>query len=511
MKKVKIMISLMLGIAFAMSILGCEEAGTEVAAGINFEIPAPTDLRIAVNSTNSVAVTWTELSNARYDMRYTISGGIQELETSADGDGQEIAGLKSGDTVQVWVRAVSVYKEGSDATKTVKMEKMGDVTGVTFVGNTATTITVKWNEVVNVGSYIVSYFLKDATEETADEIYTDDHTGTTIENLLPNKEYNIKVTAVNGFGISKSSDALSPAPKTAEMGFPVIVFDSSYKTIDINWNEVEGATHYNLYWGESADLAILKATVKAGNETSYLIEGLKENKLYQVLVEAENEFTAERKRTVKSVTTGPPEPTIVEAPTGLRVTSAATAITVNWNSVATATAYNIYYSTQIVKGENYNKYFAPSPKYKKGSVSENVSTYKLTGLNPGEFYYVYVTAVKGTEESNFAERVSTTILDKPTGLIVTKTDDGKVTITWDPVDGPDVEYSFGFGQSINAPNYGWQNIETSWSDNKLVYIASEGSSYYFIRAYKNVYDADGRDTGNDITSEAAVSARVTYP
>lgn len=505
-KKVKIMVSLMLSIAFAMAMLGCEDSNTDAAAGISFDIPAPTGLRVSAESHSDVSAYWTPADSTRYDMRYTINGGAQELITSAEADGESITGLKRGDTVQVWVRAVTAYKEGSDATKIVTMEEVGDVTGVALTGSTASTITVKWNEVANNSGYKV-YYLMDGTSEAStesEEFYN--HTGT-IRNLLPSKKYNIQVAAFNGFGESTRSPVQFTT--TTALSAPVIVLDAYETSISVNWNSVGGATHYNLYWSiDHEDLGAVKATVK---KDYYNIERLLPNKEYSIKVEAINEFTAEvGTPAVNKVFTK--ADAIVEEPAFVSLIPKTTGFTVKWGKVTDATKYNIYYSSQLVEGEDWNARFVPSPKYKKGSVG-NTDTYNLTGLNPGEYYYVYVTALKDTEESSFTSAEETTKLYTPTELFATKTDSGTI-LKWMPVGGADVWYSWARNSTNVDPGYGYIRIFETWDGDKLVVNTSDSTTgFYFIKANITGYNAgdNSPDLSRDIESDAAVSLEVTYP
>lgn len=270
MKKwMKIMVSLMLSIAFAVTMLGCEDA----AVAADFEIieaegvpTAVAYLDLTMMTAASIGVKWGEVVNASdYEVEYNING-VKSVKTTGSGPGSgltdTITGLSKDDVVTVSVRALTeeqndetgeleYYKKGPIVSKTLKMAKP-EISGLTATA-TAGTITLGWNAAANKTlTYEYRYII--ASRAPGDGLLgsgtTTSATGVVIPNLSPNKTYNIQVTATNtGDFFDVSTPLMTNATTSSKMDTPVLtIFD--LQNFTVTWNPIDGATHYDLYYGE---------------------------------------------------------------------------------------------------------------------------------------------------------------------------------------------------------------------------------------------------------------------
>ncbi|MFH1231110.1 MAG: fibronectin type III domain-containing protein [Planctomycetota bacterium] len=122
---------------------------------------------------------------------------------------------------------------------------------------------------------------------------------------------------------------------------------------------------------------------------------------------------------------GNPTGTAPSAPTGVTATAGDKEIIINWNSVTSATSYNIYWSTTL--GVN---------KTSGTKINNATRPYTHTGLTNETTYYYVVTAANSDGESSVSSEVnatpSVTLLPAPTGITATA-GDKKITINWDIV------------------------------------------------------------------------------
>lgn len=158
--------------------------------------------------------------------------------------------------------------------------------------------------------------------------------------------------------------------------------------ITLNWNKVEGASSYNIYFSISPNVTTASGT-KVGriSETSYAHTGLKNNSMYYYIVTAIND-------TEESLPSGEmgarPNAAPPAVPTGVGASGGDGKITVRWTAVPGAESYNIYSAT--VPG---------AARVKKGKNISGIKTtsYQDTNVKKKTMYYYVVTAVNDGGES----------------------------------------------------------------------------------------------------------------
>ena len=212
------------------------------------------------------------------------------------------------------------------------------------VGLTATPgdalISLKWTEVPGTNGYNV-YRGTAPGGESATPVATGLKTASfTNIGLTNGTTYYFKVAATNGTGLGALSNEASATPKVplplAPGGLTATPGD---KLISLKWNEVTGATGYNVFRGTSAGGESSTAVATGLTTTSFTNSGLNNGTTYFFKVAATN---ASGQGALSSEASATPKTAIPPAPAGLTATPGDSQITLTWSPVTGATSYNVY-------------------------------------------------------------------------------------------------------------------------------------------------------------------------
>ena len=157
------------------------------------------------------------------------------------------------------------------------------------------------------------------------------------------------------------------------------------------WDSVTTAASYRVQWATSSGgQSSTNEAVVSG--VTYAIPGLATNVQYFVRVRAET--------TAAGYTSGlysdeVSKWTSIPAPTNVTTSATATTITVTWDAVAGATAYEVWYD--VAGGTKFDVTGSPLPR-----------TYTIMGLTTGTTYEVWTAAKIGSAEGRFSARISVT-------------------------------------------------------------------------------------------------------
>ncbi len=172
------------------------------------------------------------------------------------------------------------------------------------------------------------------------------------------------------------------------------------------------------------------------------------------------------------------------APTGVTATSGNAQVTLNWNKVSNAAAYNIYWSTTSgVTPANGTK------------IPKVTTPYTQTKLTNGTTYYYVVTAIDNSGESAPSSQVSATpsgsggyntLPASPTGVTATA-GNGQITISWGTVTGA-TSYNVYDSTSSGGP---YTKVGSATNPNYTVTGLNNGTIYYFVVTAVNSYGESG--------------------
>lgn len=214
------------------------------------------------------------------------------------------------------------------------------------------------------------------------------------------------------------SDA-PPPPPSAPVSLSVEPGDA-INTVE--WQDVVGATSYNLYWSATSPVTKQSAHVVTNAVAPYLHTSLENGTLLYYAVSAVN---ANGESDLSSEIGAMPVAPIPAAPEVVHAVPGDQKVTIDWSPVSRATAYNLYWS------------LAPNPTPGGAGVTKvaaiNGTTYDHTGLTNGSTYYYLVTAVNTGGESVASSAVSATPLPPAPGApanLTGTTGDTQVQLAW---------------------------------------------------------------------------------
>lgn len=303
-------------------------------------------------------------------------------------------------------------------------------TGFTL-SQTSTYVELSWDKVKGAYGYIIFR----ALEEDEYYNYLDQTTSTTYYDysVSSGETYYYAVAAFDSYDemgdivedyITFKGGSTSSKPSTPtglEAG-------GSSSCIVLMWNSVSGATRYNVYRATSASGSYSYKGYTAN--TYYEDCTVSAGTTYYYKVSAENSSgESDKSSYVSAKITSGGGSTKLDAPTGVTATASTYSITVKWNSVSSATKYNVYRSTS-----SNSSYSQVSTEYGTSYVDSNVKS--------GTTYYYKVAAVAsdgtvGTPSTYVSAKIdggSSSTLSAPTNVKATYISGSHyVQVTWNEV------------------------------------------------------------------------------
>ncbi len=213
------------------------------------------------------------------------------------------------------------------------------------------------------------------------------------------------VSSIIGFRVAWFPD--KPVPPTKPDAPEIYRADAKNREVLITWEEQAKANSYNIYYRINSAPDITNAlyynrVIKNITGSPYSVEGLTNGTKYYFVVTAVNSVGESAASEAKSATPAVVVVPIPEAPANVwAVPPTSGQVTISWDTVEEADAYNIYYATQAgVRKSNYSS--LPGGTQKR-SVS---NPYTVTSLTNDRTYYFVVTAVNSAGESSESGQVS---------------------------------------------------------------------------------------------------------
>jgi hypothetical protein len=258
--------------------------------------------------------------------------------------------------------------------------------------------------------------------------------------------------------------------------------------IDVTWSAVGSATSYDVLYNTVDSTSAGSPTVVADIAgTSTTLTGLANGTTYYVFVRAKN--SGGNSTYSSSTSAAPQAPPPPEAPGAPDLVAGNAQITVSWDAVATATAYDVAYNTTnpLVPEGDVGDTLA-------GAVNDITDTdTTLTSLTNDTLYYVFVRAKNSGGNSAYSSSSSATPEvplappDTPINLNATAGNQ-QITVTWDaastgdPATAYDVAYN-----TIDDPDVsdGATVIADIATTNTTISSLTNGTTYYVFVLAKN--------------------------
>ena len=380
----------------------------------------------AVPGAASYKVQWRTASQLTYP---------SSQEATVTGTEHPIENLEAGITYTVQVTAMNAGGDGAASAEQTGTPQPGQVTGVTVtagVGGTPTSLTVMWDAVTGVSAtngYKVEW---KSESEDYDEDNSDGRqatvTGTShpIPSLVADKQYTVRVIALNASGDGPESVDVMGRPKPAQVGGESGTDDDVTVTpgagqLAVKWGAVTGATGYTVQWKSgSQSYASNRQGTTAG--LRHVIQNLTDTE-HTVRVFASNPsgdgpVSAEVRSTPSSVQEG--------QVANVQVTSGVGQLTVSWRAVTGATGYTVEWREETAAS------FDPNDQ-----ATATGTSHVIEDLKGGTEYAVQVTAILTDVLSPPISDLAfgTPSLEMVTNVVVTSEDVELLTVSWDEVSG----------------------------------------------------------------------------
>jgi len=324
--------------------------------------------------------------------------------------------------------------------------------GLEVVSRTETEITISWDSVSGAAGYRIyagttagGLTLQGST--TTKTIYM-------IQSLTPNATYYIGVSAVNGAGEGERSSTITVTTNQGVKPAAPSGLAAGAKTensITVSWNSVSGVSGYNVYAGTTANNMTLKGNP---TETSFTVTGLLPHTTYYIAVSARTASNESEQSTPISAATESARLTV-----GVVTENS---IAVSWSGDESVSGYNVYAGITAANMEL------------KGNATE--TNFTITGLSANTIYYIAISVMTGTQESNQSTPVSaTTKPAAPAGLTKETITSSSIAVTWTSVSGISGYTVYAGTTSENMTQRGTPTAAsftiTELTSNTLYYIA----------------------------------------
>ncbi len=347
----------------AVNGIGESPDSSEVAAAPALAAPvAPTNLNAAATASGQVTLTWDAVGNAETYQVFradTADGDLTRIDdstptpTPVTDPTYTDTGLANDTAYRYTVRAVNaagISPASSEASVTTLAlpAAPANLSATASVVGSDLRVTLTWEAVTGATAYQI--YRAATAEGTLERVTTDaDITGTTYTDtgLTHTTTYRYTVRAVDSVGVGASSAEASATTRglpaaPANLSATASVVGSDLR-ITLTWDEVTGATAYQIYRADTADGDRTRVTTDADiTNITYTDTGLTHTTTYRYTVRAVDAIGESLDSTEASATTrGLPA-----APASLSATASGAAnafqVSLTWAAVTGATEYRIY-------------------------------------------------------------------------------------------------------------------------------------------------------------------------
>jgi len=290
-------------------------------------------------------------------------------------------------------------------------------TGLFSSSQTETSVALEWDTVAGASKY---HIYTGTTSENLTLHSSAYSTFSLISSLTPNTTYYFAISAENKAGEGKMSSFIIVKTNQQLPSTPtgLVSITHTETTIALAWDYVVGASKYNVYIGTiSGDLTLHSSF----NSTSCLLSSLTPNVTYYIEVSAENEAGESDRSLPVTVTTN--HSVKPASPLGLKAeTITINSIDISWNEVTGVLSYKIFTGTSQT-----------ALTLRGTSTSTN---FQIISLNPNTGYFIAVSAVTATSESDQCIPINvTTKPAAPFGLTAEAVSSNYIYVSWTGMSG----------------------------------------------------------------------------
>jgi len=247
--------------------------------------------------------------------------------------------------------------------------------------------------------------------------------------------------------------------------------------VTLSWTSVSNATSYNVYFATTSGVTKTSGTKIASVSNPFIQTSLAAGTTYYYVVTAVNSAGESTESTQASAVTAaaPPVPTVPTAPANVIASGGTKQVTLSWDTVSTATSYNVYYSTTT-----------GVTKVNGTKITGATSPVVQTGLADNTTYYYIVTAVNSAGEGLASIQVAATTLATvpaptapaaPTGVTAVG-GANQATISWPVVSGA-TSYNIYWSTTSGVTKTSGTKVSGATSPYVKTGL-SAGTTYYFI-------------------------------
>ena len=404
-------------IVTAVQVGGSESAGSTETSAVPLAVP--TGLT-AVGSTGSINLAWNGVTGANgYRIYWLNTSGVTPQSgtlISTPAPPFTHAGLTNGISYYYVVTATSSVGGTAESLPSAEagQSPIAAPGGVVATGATSQT-TVTWSAVAGATSYDIYWSPNPGVTKVAGtrlpgvaSPYV--HPG--LSNGVPYYYVVVALSSAGGGAESIESTEATAIPLSAPSGVSVTGGDGQ---LTLDWNGVTGASTYNVYWLTAPGVTKLTGTRMAGQSAPFMHSSLSNGTTYHYVVTATSAVGGGS----ESADSGEVSQTPVGPPTGITAQAGDGQVSINWLDGPGATFHDIYWST--------------SPGVTKSSgtkITGAVRPYVHSPLPNGTNHYYVVVSVNAGGESGESGEVAARPITAPTGLTVTASGAGELTIDW---------------------------------------------------------------------------------
>jgi len=333
-------------------------------------------------------------------------------------------------------------------------------------------------------------------------------TTTVLTGLTNKSSYYIWIKAVNNSGSSDYSPFSRGIPwptneKPATPGRPVII--PGINQLTVNWDECGGAASYEVYINTTPSSP--SAPGITTEKTSAVINNLDNDKIYYIWIKAVNRAGKSDYSPIEAGTLTIPTKAPA-APTRPILTVGSHKLTVSWQAVELAAAYEIWLGTTDNSAQ---------AKKQGGDITGSITETVITGLVNETIYYVWIKAKNVVGTSGFSPAANAkpsafAVLPEIPSVPSVTAGNRELNVNWQSVEGA-LSYEVWTGTTNNSTTAQKNGADVSGTSVTLTGLTNDTTYYIWIKAKNNigVSDLSLRASGTPSAFAATPSAPQNAP